>query len=170
MFIHTNRLLIRDIQETDVNDLKIIWGSIEVMQFCGGPLEGDHRLCRSIQYYKTLDAMTGVSAYAVLEKNSGDMVGVCGFNPTGEKGVMEMIYHFKTSVWGSGYATEAAQALIAYINQHTNRDQIHKIVASVSPENKRSSRVLEKCGFVYVGDHWFDDTKRFEPSYALELH
>lgn len=169
MWIHTKRLLIRAIEEEDVANLRQIWGSSDVMQFCGGPLEGEHRLCRSVQYYKTLEAMSGISAYAVIEKESDEMIGVCGFNPTEEKGTMELIYHFKTSTWGRGYATEASMALIDYLRSHFSHDVVKKLVASVAPENRSSGRVLEKCGFKNVGDKWFEDTQRFEPSYELIL-
>lgn len=161
----TDRLVLRVLEANDIEDLEHIWGDEQVMQYCGGALEGSHRLCRSVQYYETIEAIGGISAYAVLLKENETMIGVCGFNSTEEVGVYELIYHFKKDYWGKGYATEACQVLIKRVSDLKSQYQIKKLVASVAPENKSSGRVLEKCGFVFAGEKWFDDTNRFEPSY-----
>lgn len=161
----TDRLVLRALESKDIKDLEHIWGDEQVMQYCGGALEGNHRLCRSIQYYETIEAIGGISAYAVELKENKEMIGICGFNSTAEVGVYELIYHFKKEYWSKGYATESCQAVIDRLKHMDPKVHVIKLIASVAPENKASGRVLEKCGFVLVGDKWFDDTNRFEPSY-----
>ena len=165
--LETERLVLRVLEASDLKDLQEIWGDPEVMKFCGGALSGVHRLTRSIQYYETIEATSGISAYAVLLKQSREMVGICGFNSTEQEGAYELVYHFKRSHWGNGYATEACLAAIRMIHETKCKHCVCKLIASLAPENRNSKRVLEKCGFVYVGDHWFEDTKRFEPRYEL---
>lgn len=167
--IETARLYLRAMEASDLKDLQAIWGDSEVMKFCGGALSGSHRLTRSIQYYETVEAIAGISAYAVILKDTDEMIGVCGFNSSEEVGIYELVYHFKLSQWGNGYATEACRGVIDYINQKRNSCMISKLIASVAPENNRSKRVLEKCGFTYTGDQWFDDTQRYEPHYELNF-
>lgn len=169
VLIETERLYLRTMEGADLKDLQAIWGDREVMQYCGGALSGTHRLTRSIQYYETVEAIAGISAYAVILKDTEEMIGVCGFNSSEEVGVYELVYHFKMSQWGNGYATEASQAVIRYIQDTKNHHCVTKLIASVAPENNRSKRVLEKCGFQYTKDLWFDDTKRFEPHYELVI-
>ena len=167
--METARLYLRAMEASDLKDLQAIWGDSEVMKYCGGALSGTHRLTRSIQYYETVEAIAGISAYAVILKESEEMIGVCGFNSSEEVGVYELVYHFKLSKWGNGYATEACKGVINYIQTSRTRCMVNKLIASVAPENNRSKRVLEKCGFDYTGDQWFDDTQRYEPHYELKI-
>lgn len=169
VLLETERLSLRVLEAADLKDLQDIWGDSEVMKYCGGALSGIHRLTRSIQYYETIEVTSGISAYAVILKETSEMVGVCGFNSTGSEGVYELVYHFKRNQWGNGYATEACRAAIQMIRETKCKHCVCKLIASLAPENSNSKRVLEKCGFVYVGDHWFEDTKRFEPRYELVI-
>lgn len=169
MSMHTQRLLIRMLNEADVEAIADIWGNSKVMAHCGGPIVGVNRLARSIQYYQTIEAEKGISAYGVCLQDTEALIGVCGFNPTETSDVYELIYHFKESEWGKGYATEAAAALLDYLRNHISREVVRQIRASIAPENIGSERVLLRCGFHFSHDEWFDDTQRFEPVYVLEL-
>lgn len=169
MSISTQRLYIRMLDEGDVDAISHIWGSPSVMAHCGGPIVGANRLCRSIQYYQTIEAQRGISAYAVCIKDTKQLIGVCGFNPTDHPKVYELIYHFKESEWGKGYATEATAALLAHLKEHFSRDAIKQIRASIAPDNLGSEKVLLKCGFKFSQQEWFEDTQRFEPVYVFDF-
>ncbi len=90
----TDRLILRNFEIQDAASLEAIWGDAEVMCYCGGALQGHQRLLRSVQYYETIDAIGGMSVYAVTLKENQEMIGVCGFNATETPGVYELIYHF----------------------------------------------------------------------------
>lgn len=169
MSMRTKRLFIRELDEGDVEAISEIWGNPRVMAHCGGPIVGMNRLCRSIQYYKTIEAETGISAYAVCLGEAKELIGICGFNPTEDHDVFELIYHFKEEVWGQGYATEATMALIDYLRVNFDRQLVRQIKASIAPENKGSEKVLLRCGFTYGQEEWFEDTQRLEPVYFLDL-
>ena len=49
---------------------------------------------------------------------------------------------------GHGYTTEAVQLLVDYLTGAKKQHRIHLVIV---PENKASSRVAEKCGFVLEG-------------------
>lgn len=51
-------------------------------------------------------------------------------------------------VWGQGYATEIARALVGYGFDLLDLD---RIVGVSYPENRASCRVLEKAGLIYQG-------------------
>jgi len=59
----------------------------------------------------------------------------------------EMGYVLARDVWGRGYATEAAAALLAY----GFAAGLHRIGATCDPENAASARVLEKIGMSFEG-------------------
>ena len=70
-----------------------------------------------------------------------------GIGPHPEDGEPHLGYWIGTPHWGEGYATEAARALIdaffAYTEAASSR--------SARVINPASRRVLEKCGFAYLG-------------------
>jgi len=77
----------------------------------------------------------------------GVAIGGCGFDmrdgPTPEIG-----YWLGARHWGKGYATESVRALI----DHAFENLEHKALqSSVRVTNPISRRVLEKCGFQWIG-------------------
>lgn len=67
---------------------------------------------------------------------------------------------------GHGYATEAVGAIVDWLVTRN----VHRVAATLDPENLASARVLERCGFRYTGTarsaalvrgNWEDDA-RFE--------
>jgi RimJ/RimL family protein N-acetyltransferase len=66
---------------------------------------------------------------------------------------------------GRGYAIEAVTAIVDWL---FSRKRVHRIAATIDPRNLPSARVLERCGFEYVGtarraalvrDEWADDAR-----------
>lgn len=66
---------------------------------------------------------------------------------------------------GHAYASEAAEAVIEWLFA---RGTTHRIAATIDPRNMASARVLERCGFEYVGTarsaawsrgEWTDDAR-----------
>lgn len=88
--------------------------------------------------------------FRVALRTDGTTVGNCGFKgpPDGE-GVVEIAYGISSTHQGNGYATEAAQALVAYARSH---GEVRLVRAHTLPEPNASTRVLTKCGFQQVGE------------------
>ena len=88
--------------------------------------------------------------FAVIERESGSDVGDVGFKgPPDETGMVEIAYGINPERQGRGYATEAAEGLVAFaFADH----QVRLVRAHTKPENFASRRVAEKCGFRSVGD------------------
>jgi RimJ/RimL family protein N-acetyltransferase len=84
----------------------------------------------------------------VWERSSGELIGDCTLFFAKEHGEWELAYGLRRDRWGSGYATEAAQACVRHGFDVLG---LRRIVADVDPANPASVRVLEKCGFVRVG-------------------
>ena len=57
-------------------------------------------------------------------------------------------YSISTHAQGHGYATEAVGAVVDALFDQVD---LHRIVASIDPENGASRRVLEKLGFRFEG-------------------
>ena len=97
--------------------------------------------------FKTLDCFHG----AVIEKDTGRLIGLCGLNPYSEK---EPEIEFKVGVpyWGRGYASELGKQMIQGAFAATD---IKGIYGMAQPENTASRRVLEKIGMKYLGNQMF---------------
>jgi ribosomal-protein-alanine N-acetyltransferase len=79
----------------------------------------------------------------------GTMVGHAGFHgPPRERGEVEMGYTVLPAFRSQGYATEAARALMAWAQAALG---VTAFVASVSPGNAASLRLVQRLGFRQAG-------------------
>lgn len=94
---------------------------------------------------------------AVTLRESGLLVGNCGVRQA-QAGARcaELGYELDPAYWGRGYATEAAQTMLAFAFGELG---IHRVQAEVIAENTASARVLAKLGFRLEGrlreNQWF---------------
>jgi ribosomal-protein-alanine N-acetyltransferase len=87
--------------------------------------------------------------FALVHSESGFVIGHAGFiGPPDADGMVEIAYGVVPDYQGRGYATEAANALVAWAAKN-GRVTIAR--AHTLPEGNASTRVLEKCGFRHLG-------------------
>ncbi|TCS93454.1 GNAT family N-acetyltransferase [Hazenella coriacea] len=165
VILETQRLFLKVFEVGDINDVKSFWGNDEVMEHCSGATPHE-KIPKVIDFYVSCQMDKGLSVYAVVEKETGKVIGAAGFNVITSLETVELIYHFAKESWGKGYATEAANACvdIAKANGH-----VKKIYASADSLNTNSLKILDKIGFKYCGMKWFDDTQQEEPYYEMVL-
>lgn len=105
------------------------------------------------------------TVWAIRLKETGEIIGSIGLEPDRrreEVNSRELGYSLAEKAWGHGYMTEAAQAVIDYAFVTYG---LAILAICTGPENRRSQRVIEKCGFVYegrqrMGYHIFDGSDR----------
>ena len=86
---------------------------------------------------------------AVTLASGGDLIGAAGVRITSPQfRTASMGYAYRRDVWGQGYATEAARALVAFGFQELG---MHRIYAFCDTDNAASARVLEKTGLQREG-------------------
>ena len=86
---------------------------------------------------------------AVTLASSGELVGGSGIRVASpHRREAHLGYAYRRDVWGLGYATEAARALIAF---GFERLGMHRICAYCDVDNIASARVLEKAGMQREG-------------------
>jgi ribosomal-protein-alanine N-acetyltransferase len=90
----------------------------------------------------------GTGMLGVWDKNSKDLIGIAGFRIMGTDRRYELTYRLKSSVWGQGFATEAARALLDY---GFNQLGLSEIAASITPDNEDSKKVARKLGMAFTG-------------------
>lgn len=90
----------------------------------------------------------GWCARTIIRRCGADLIGHCGFHgPPEDVGRAEIGYTVMERFRGSGYATEAASALIAYAAE----EGVDVVFATVAPDNAPSLRIVEKLGFEQTG-------------------
>lgn len=143
MRIETHRLILRSLKMSDFEALMTIWGDATVMKFCGGTTSRESEE-KSLLFYLNYEKENGFAPYAVLNQSTNELIGVCGFNPKGMNYDGELMYHFHTSVWGKGYASEAIEACLEYAWSELH---FKRIYATVEKGNDASVKLLKKFGF-----------------------
>lgn len=94
---------------------------------------------------------------AIAPRNRpGDLIGVVSVVP-GNRTDPVLGYWLAIPCWGQGLATEAAQALVDITFDISS---VKALSATVQPLNGASRRVLEKCGFGFVGAGMHDAPAR----------
>ncbi|MEY2562271.1 MAG: [ribosomal protein S5]-alanine N-acetyltransferase [Verrucomicrobiota bacterium] len=107
----------------------------------------------SQSFLERLNSSTGSDpwrdGFAVLHLADDLVIGLCSYGGPPVGGAVEISYGIVPAYRGRGYATEAAQILIAraVVSGHVNTLQAHTL-----PEHNASTKVLEKCGFKLVGE------------------
>ena len=150
--LETERLRIRPYRDKDAAALHEVFGSPEVMRWTPSPPSKDvaetaQRLARTMAF--TGRQPPGMGLWALELKSSSDFLGQVGIFPVEGKGPeVEVAYELAPRVWGNGYATEAARALVDY---GFGELDLRRIVALILPNNTRSRNVASKCGMTLEG-------------------
>ncbi len=147
--IQTKRLLLRHFEMTDLEKIhKHVFGDAEVMHFGDGPQSMEwvqDWIETCLENYGT----RGFGPYALIEKNSTELIGYCGlfhFPDIDGQTEVEIGYRLSRSTWGQGYATEAAFTVRDFA---LNELKLSRLVTLIDPANTASIRVAQKLGMQY---------------------
>lgn len=165
--IETERLILREIEFTDENDMFELESDPEVHLYIeNNPVKSIEKIREIIGMLRNQYKENGVGRWAVINKQTGEFLGCCGLKYFKEslnnhQHFYELGYRFKKKHWGQGFAHEATQACVEYGFKNLN---IEAIYAITDPKNLASINVLKKIGFNYIetfdyeGDliEWFE--------------
>ena len=171
--IETERLRLRGPRPTDFPDSAALWSDAVVTRFTSGkPLSEEEvwgRLLRYVGHW----AWMGFGYWVMEEKATGQFAGEVGFSDWKREikpsiqGLPELGWVLAPRVHGQGYATEAGRAAIDWAHSHFRKrtsgagyagfvgPRAPELLSAcmtciIHPENVRSIRVAEKCGFKEV--------------------
>lgn len=129
MIFETKRLYLREMTKDDFGSLCKMLQDNEVMYAYNGAfsdLEVQEWLDRQLARYEKY----GFGLWAVILKESGEMIGQCGLTmqPWKDKEVLEIGYLFQKAFWHKGYATEAAVGCKKYAFEVLKADRVCSII------------------------------------------
>ncbi len=146
----TERLVLRPPHEDDVADLARLANNRKVSDMLARmPHPYGEKEARA---FIRMSAMrTAGAGYAITDAETGALIGGAGLNPRGAG--LELGYWIGEPFWGKGFATEAAHAMVDLAFRAT---EIGELYASCRVINPGSRRVIQKCGFRYLGQGMID--------------
>ena len=149
MPIKTARLTLRAYEPEDIDGVHtLLYGDSDVRHYTGG-VSTKEETRSQIQRYIDDQRTNGYAYWAVIERESGALVGEVGLKPLNDDGPdVELGYAFGKGYWRRGYALEAA---FAVLEAGFSDLGLTRVVATVEPNNARSRRVLRRLGFAPAG-------------------
>lgn len=158
LVLETERLVLRQIDENDVDDHDRLLNTPTVMEHLGGVMER-HQIEARHAKGMAMFAKDGFSFLFVHEKSTGEMVAYCGIkwvdNPLApNKGDHEIGWVVREDRWRRGYAHEAMVAVIDWA--FTSIDAPF-LVALTCESNVGSWKLMEKLGMKRRKDLDFTD-------------
>lgn len=146
--LETDRLLLRRLSIEDAGFMLGLLNEPSYLRFIGD--KGVRTLNDARDYILTGPIASydkfGFGLYLTALKDSGAAIGICGLLKRDNLPNVDIGFAFLPQFWTQGYAFEAASGVMAY-----GRDTLglNRIIAIVSPDNKRSIKLLGKLGFKF---------------------
>lgn len=144
MILETRRLVLREMRQSDFQDLAEILQNPKVMYAYEHDFSDNDVqiwLNRQIERYKKY----GFGLWAIILKETKEMIGQAGLTmqPYKNTEVLEIGYLLKENFWHYGYAKEAACGCKKYAFEHLKKDKVYSIMKA---DNLSSIKVAESIG------------------------
>jgi RimJ/RimL family protein N-acetyltransferase len=163
-FLKSARLGFRHWSREDLPVARELWGDIGVTRFFGGPFSEEEigrRLEREIARMETHQ----FQYWPIHVLSDDEFAGCCGLRPYRlEDQVHELGFHLRPKFWRQGMAVEAARAVMGFAFERLGA---RGLSAGHHPGNVNSKKVLEKLGFQYTHDEFFEVLGMDIPYYLL---
>ena len=145
MTLQTSRLILRPFDKNDLERLVDLFANPRFMRFSGS--DGYNREESVAVWEKFLRwQREGLPfPFAAIERDSGTLVGYCGFLHQEVDGMkeIEIGYRLHPDFWNRGLATEAARA----VRDHAFGNlYLERVISLIHRDNHASRRVAEKNG------------------------
>jgi RimJ/RimL family protein N-acetyltransferase len=163
----TERLTVRAMQPSDVTTFTTYRNQPDVSRYQDWELPYTRDLA-----HKLIDEMAGIQGpvpgewvQLAVDADGEALVGDLAVFVDTDSRLAMIGYTMSPAHQGRGYATEAAGALVDRLFE---RVHVHRVAATLDPENLASARVLERLGFryegcgrkaAYVRGEWVDDDR-----------
>ena len=148
--METERLLIRDYKESDLNDMHRLWSDTETMYYLDDI--STTTIEETAQSLKTSIENADGHYFCICEKLTGRFMGGIGYTitditPLGK--IVHMGYMLLPEYHGYGYMPEAVKKVIEFA---FTKDDCIRITTGCVKAHEASRKVMEKTGFRKEGE------------------
>ena len=164
-YLETERLILREIQNTDIDGMFALDSDAEVHKYLGNkPVKTKKESQEMINFIKEQYKELGIGRFACIEKSTGNFIGWSGLKlNVGEKEALngyqnfiDIGYRFIPKYWGKGYGYESAVACLDFGFAKMNYDVIY---GAADVENIGSNKILTKIGLQFINEFDYKDIK-----------
>ncbi len=166
-YIETNRFILREFRETDLDDLFELDSDPEVHKYLGNnPVKSKEDIAKGIEFVRQQYKDSGIGRWIVEDKETGEALGWSGLkyetSDIDQSKYYDLGYRLKRKHWGKGIATETSEAAIEFGFDNLN---LKMISAAAHKENGASNHVLQKLGFKQTNEFLWEK----EPCFWYDL-
>lgn len=146
----TERLILRPMRQTDAEDMNRYARREDVTEFLLWSPHPSLAYTRDyLRYIESRYVLGDFYDWAVVERESGRMIGTCGFTTIdAANNSAEIGYVLNPEYHGLGYGTEAAERVVRFGFETLF---LHRIEAKFMKGNDASRHVMEKIGMRFEG-------------------
>lgn len=147
--LRTPRLTLRMLDRRDITAFTRYRNVESVARYQDWPLPYTRDLAHQlVDEMDQLDGPTAGGWVQIAIEHDGQLVGdvAVWLDANGEFAMIG--YTVAPEHQGQSYAVEATAAMLSYLFDEL---RVHRVAATIDPRNMASARVLERCGFEYVG-------------------
>ena len=168
--LETERLLIRDYLESDLEDLHRLLSDAKNMYYLD---IATSTIEESSENLKNAMANQDGHYFALCDKRTGAYIGGVGYTITAETPVGKIVhmgYFILPEHHGLGYTTEGVKKVLEFAFE---TDNCVRVTTGCYSDNTASRRVMEKAGFLKEGERikaaWHDGELKDRLDYAINL-
>ena len=162
IFAETERLILREIIQSDLDGMFELDSDPEVHKYLGNKIVCDkNQIAKVIDFVRQQYIDNGIGRWAVIDKRTNAFIGWTGLKfvtelTNGRKNYYDLGYRLIRKYWGKGIATETALASLDYA---FNKLKIDEVYAAASCENLASNKILQKVGMSFIETFYYEDVK-----------
>ena len=151
IIFETERLLVREYEQSDFDGLKDIICDPETMKYYEKPYD-ERGVQRWLDWCIRSYAENGFGLWALELKENGEFIGDCGISLQNINGEIlpEIGYHINKKYWRRGYAKEAARAVRDWFFENTDHGAVYSYM---NKENLASVATARANGMKFVGEY-----------------
>jgi RimJ/RimL family protein N-acetyltransferase len=157
----TQRLRIRTWKEEDLIPFAAINNDARVMKYFPKQLD-ERESAAFIDRMNQLFDAKGYCYFAVDELSTGTFIGFIGLSPRKlpffSTPQVDIGWRLSPTVWGRGYATEGANAVVSFAKHQIG---LKEIISIATAQNTTSIAVMKKIGMIYQRKFNFEALEDF---------
>ncbi|KDM93274.1 GNAT family N-acetyltransferase [Photobacterium galatheae] len=149
--IHTKRLTIRPLTESDTDFIFELYNTAGFQRFVG-----DKQLYSKEDAYKYLTQSlmvmyqtAGMGLFRIALQDDDTPIGICGLIKRDSLEDIDLGYGYLPAFEGQGYAFEAAEAMMTFARE---KMALRRLVAITDSANARCISLLTRLGFSFEGN------------------